>query len=108
MGHSQLAVYVDEHLGFQYLIQARLIDKIEVKDGSALVCKTIRKTRKTSLAKKGTNQRKNSNHKHKHKLMGIEYIKGGRGDFQIVNLNLKPHLVSLLSGRGGHRATPPR
>ena len=94
MGWSQLTICVDEHLGFQYLVQARLIDKIGIGDSSALVYKTIRKIRKTSFAKKSTNQRKNSNHKHKHKLMGTKYIKGGRGDFQIVNLNLKLHLVS--------------
>ena len=70
-----------------------------------LVCKTIRKTRKTSLAKKGTNQRKNLNHKHKHKLMGTKHVKGGRGDFHVVNLDLNSYLVSPLSlGRGGHRA----
>ena len=28
-------------------------------------------------------------------------------DFEMINLDLKPHLVSLLLlGRGGHRATP--
>ena len=33
--------------------------------------------------------------------------KGEGDDFEIISLDLKPHLVSpLLSGRGGHRATP--
>ena len=33
--------------------------------------------------------------------------KGEMSDFKIINLDLKPHMVSpLLLGRGGHRATP--
>ena len=100
---------MNKHLGLQYLIQAQLIDKIEVRDGGTLVYKTIRKTRKTSLAKKSTNQRKNLNHKHKHKLLGTKHVKGGKGDFQVINLDLNSYLVSPLSlGRGGHRATFPR
>ena len=58
---------------------------------------------------KGINQKKNSNHKHEHKLIGAKHVKGGRGDFRVINLNLNSYLVShLLLGGGGHRATPPR
>ena len=53
-----MAVLVNEHLSLQYLVQAHLVDKIEVRNVGMLVCKTIKKTRKALLAKKGT--RKNS------------------------------------------------
>jgi len=33
--------------------------------------------------------------------------KGKQGDFEVIELDLKPHLAALLSsGKGGHRATP--
>ena len=43
MGRFELTVHVNEHLGLQYLVQARLIDKIEVGNDGALVCTTIEK-----------------------------------------------------------------
>ena len=47
------------------------------------------------------------NNKHKHRQMGTEHVKGKRGDFQVINLDLKPHLVAPpSSGKGGHRPTP--
>ena len=78
---------MDEHLGLQNLVQTRLVHKIEVRHNGVLICRTMEKNRKISLAKNRTNQRK-------------IYI-------EIFNLDLRPHLVSpLSSGRGGHRATP--
>ena len=70
------------------LLWAWLIDKVEVRHSSILICKTMGKNRKKKmLAKNRTSQRKTQ--------------------IQIFNLDLRPHLVSpLSSGRGGHRATP--
>ena len=100
---------MDEHLSLQYLIQARLIDKIEIRDGGALVYINNRKTKKTPLKKKGTNQRKSSDHKHEYRLIGAEHVKGRKGDFQVINLDLNSYLVSpFLLGKGGHRTTPPK
>ena len=59
MGCLELAVCVDEHLGFQDLFQAQLVHKIEVEDRSVFVCKTVGKEKKkTSLIKNNANQRK--------------------------------------------------
>ena len=43
MGHPELTIRVNEHLDLQYLVQARLIDKIEVGNNGALICATIGK-----------------------------------------------------------------
>ena len=74
-----------------------------------LSVKPLEKQGKHPHKKKGTNQRKNSNQKHEHKLIGAEHVKGGRGDFQVKNLDLNSYQVSPFSlGRGAHCATPPR
>ena len=43
MGCPELAVCMDEHLGFQDLVQTRLVHKIEVGNSSVPICKTIRR-----------------------------------------------------------------
>ena len=82
-----------------------MIDEIKIRNGGMLICKIIRKT-KNIVKKKRHKSKKKFNYRHKHRQMGTKYIKGKKGDFQVINLNLKPHLVSLFSsGRGGHCTT---
>ena len=49
---------MDKHFGFQDFVQALLVYKAKVGNGSVLICKTIRKNKKISLEKNNANQRK--------------------------------------------------
>ena len=63
-----------------------------------------------TLSKKKRHKSKESSITNTNKEKWEQNMSKGEGsDFKIINLDLKPHLVSLLSsGRGGHHATPLR
>ena len=84
---TKLAVRAYEHLDLQDLVQTRLVHEIEVRHNSVLICRTMKRNRKISLAK-------------------VEPIKG-KFTYNYSNLDLRPHLVSpLLLGWEGHHTTP--
>jgi len=100
VGYLELTVCVDKHFGLQDYVQTLLVHKVEVGDRSVFVCKTIGKDKKHHQSRI-MQVRGNFMHKHKQK----EKEKGG--NFRIIILSLKPHLVApLLSDRGGHHAIP--
>ena len=73
-----------------------------------LIYKTIKK-KKTSSTKKWHKLKENSITNTNGEKWEQNMSKREGSNFKIINLDLKPHLVSpLLSGKGGHHATPPR
>ena len=73
-----------------------------------LIYKTIRKT-KNIINKKWHKLKENSITNTNGEKWEQYMSKGEGSNFKIINLDLKPHLVSpLLLGKGGHRAIPLR
>ena len=60
---------MDEHLGLQYLVLVRLVDKIEVWNNNVLIYKTMRKNKKHHQQKIARIKGKLI-YKHKQKKMG--------------------------------------
>ena len=73
--------------------------RLKIGTAAFLFVKPVGKTR--NIVNKKQRETKENSYINTNKRRGEE------GDFEIINLDLKPHLVSPLSlGKGGHHATP--